>query len=100
MSAPSTGVPTLDRLLGGGPRLSVGMLTADLLVLGREIEVLAATGVELVHVDVEDGVFCPGITVGPPVVKALRTPLLKDFHLMIDDPLTKVGAFVLAGAVT
>jgi ribulose-phosphate 3-epimerase len=74
------------------------MLSADLLHLGHEMEILAGTGVELVHIDVMDGVFCPPITVGPPVVKALRTPLLKDVHLMIQDPLTKVDAFVQAGA--
>ena len=74
------------------------MLTADLLTLGREMEILAGTGVKLVHIDVMDGVFCPQITVGPPVVRALRTPLLKDVHLMVDDPLAKVEAFVQAGA--
>ena len=74
------------------------MLTADLLHLGHELEVLAGTGVGLVHIDVMDGVFCPQITVGPPVVKAIRTPMLKDVHLMIDDPLAKVEAFVQAGA--
>ena len=74
------------------------MLTADLLHLGHQMEVLAGTGIELVHIDVMDGVFCPQITLGPPVVKALRTPLLKDVHLMIQDPLTKVEAFVQAGA--
>src|SRR5450759_5368243 len=89
---------SLERLLDGGPRLSVGMLTADLLELGRDMRILAGTGVELVHIDVMDGVFCPQITVGPPVVKALRTPLLKDVHLMVDDPLAKVEAFVQAGA--
>ncbi len=45
-----------------------------------------------------DGVFCPMLTVGPPVVRAMRTPMLKDVHLMVDDPLTKVDAFVAAGA--
>jgi ribulose-phosphate 3-epimerase len=89
---------SLERLLGSGPRLSVGILTADLLHLGGEMELLAATGAELVHIDVMDGVFCPQITVGPPVVKAIRTPLLKDVHLMIDDPLTKIDTFVQAGA--
>lgn len=89
---------TLDRLLAGGPHLSVGLLTANLLALGQEMDLLAGTGVELVHVDVMDGVFCPPITLGSPVVKALRSPLLKDVHLMIDDPLGKVDAFVQAGA--
>jgi ribulose-phosphate 3-epimerase len=88
----------LERLLGGGPRLTVGMITADLTRIGDEMAVLERAGVELVHVDVMDGVFCPMLTVGPPVIKAIRTPLLKDVHLMIDDPLPKVAAFVDAGA--
>ena len=67
-------------------------------LLGDEMAVLERAGVELVHVDVMDGVFCPMLTVGPPVIKAIRTPLLKDVHLMIDDPLPKIAAFVDAGA--
>ena len=89
---------TLTRLLGAGPRLTVGMITADLLRLGDEIELLERAGVELVHVDVMDGVFCPMLTVGPPVIKSIRTPLLKDVHLMIEDPLPKLASFVEAGA--
>jgi ribulose-phosphate 3-epimerase len=89
---------SLERLRRGGPRLSVGMLTADLLELGRELERLAATGTELVHIDVMDGVYCPQLTFGPPLVKAIRTPMLKDVHLMVADPLSKVEAFVAAGA--
>ena len=84
--------------LDAAPTLSVGMVTADLLSLGSEIRVLEDAGVRAVHFDVMDGVFCPMMTVGPPVVKAVRTPLLKDVHLMIDDPLDKVDAFVAAGA--
>lgn len=87
-----------DHLLSGGPRLTVGMITADLGHLADEMGVLEAAGVELVHIDVMDGVFCPLFTVGPPVVGAIRTPILKDVHLMIDDPLAKVDAFVAAGA--
>jgi ribulose-phosphate 3-epimerase len=92
------GGPAFERLLGGGPRLSVGILTAELLELGSEMGRLATTGAELVHIDVMDGVFCPQITFGPPIVKAIRTPLLKDVHLMIDDPLGKVETFLQAGA--
>ncbi len=88
----------LRQLLLGGPRLTVGMLTADLLHLGDELRLLEAAGVEIVHVDVMDGVFCPMLTVGPPVIKALRTPLIRDVHLMIDDPLSKLDQFVSAGA--
>jgi DhnA family fructose-bisphosphate aldolase class Ia len=64
----------LPRLLAGGPRLTVGMITADLLRLGDSWRPRVA-GVELVHVDVMDGVFCPMLTVGPPVIKAMRTGL-------------------------
>lgn len=92
------GGDTLARLLDGGPRLTVGILTADLAELGREVALLEAGGVEMVHIDVADGVFSPLFTVGPPFVKAIRTPILKDAHLMIDDPLSKVEAFVAAGA--
>lgn len=90
--------PVLDHLLDGGPRLTIGMVTADLLHLGDELSILEQGGAELVHVDVMDGVFCPMLTVGTPVVKAMRTTLLKDVHLMVDDPLSKVDAFVAAGA--
>jgi ribulose-phosphate 3-epimerase len=88
----------LPRLLAGGSRLTVGMITADLLRLGDELAVLETAGVELVHVDVMDGVFCPMLTVGPPVIKAMRTGLAKDAHLMIDDPLATIDQYVAAGA--
>jgi ribulose-phosphate 3-epimerase len=88
----------LQHLLGGSPRLTVGLLTADLLHLGDELRMLETAGVELVHLDVMDGVFCPMLTVGPPVIKALGTRLIRDAHLMIDDPLTKIDQFVAAGA--
>jgi ribulose-phosphate 3-epimerase len=90
--------PSLRRLLEGGPRLTVGMITADLLRLGDELALLETAGVELVHVDVMDGVFCPMLTVGPPVIRAMRTGLLKDAHLMIDDPLATIDQYVAAGA--
>ena len=88
----------LRRLLSGGPRLTVGMLTADLLHLADELAELRTAGVELVHVDVMDGVFCPALTVGPPVIKALGPDLIRDAHLMIQDPLSKLDQFVAAGA--
>ena len=88
----------LQQLKAAAPTLSVGMVTADLLSLGSEITLLEESGVSVVHFDVMDGVFCPMMTIGPPVVKAVRTQLLKDVHLMIDDPIDKVDAFVKAGA--
>lgn len=89
---------TLKLLRETSPTLSVGILTADLLALGSELALLERTGAKLVHVDVMDGCFCPMMTVGPPFIKAMKTPLLKDVHLMIADPLEKVGDYVVAGA--
>jgi ribulose-phosphate 3-epimerase len=80
------------------PTLSVGMMTADLLNLGSELALLERAGVRLVHVDVMDGVFCPMMTAGPPLIKAMKTTLLKDVHLMIAEPLAKVAEYVAAGA--
>ncbi len=80
------------------PVLSIGILTADLLSLGGELRLLEEVGAKLVHIDVMDGVYCPRMTAGPPLVKAMKTPLLKDVHLMIAEPLGKVEEFVAAGA--
>ncbi len=85
-------------LIEHGPNLSVGVLAADLLRLGEELEALDAAGIRLVHVDVMDGVFCPQMTVGPPLVRALPDRFVKDVHLMVDEPLDKVHAYVEAGA--
>ena len=59
---------------------------------------LEQAGIGVVHVDVMDGWFTPVMTVGPPFVKALRTPLLKDVHLMIREPLATLADYVAAGA--
>lgn len=91
-------MPVLQAIQEQTPTISVGILTADLLVLGAEITLLEQAGVGLVHFDVMDGVFCPMMTFGPPVVKAVRTPLIKDVHLLIQDPLTKVKDYAAAGA--
>lgn len=90
--------PLLQTLRDLSPTISVGMLTADLLSLGTELAAIEAAGVKLVHVDVMDGVFCPMMTVGPRVVAAMRTPMLKDVHLMIAEPPAKLEGFVAAGA--
>ncbi len=87
-----------QRLRALGPTVSVGMLTADLGNLSHDIDVLEGTGVGVVHFDVMDGCFCPMTTVGPPIVKAVHTSMLKDVHLMIEAPLLKVADYVAAGA--
>jgi ribulose-phosphate 3-epimerase len=76
----------------------VGILTADLMNLGSELQMLERAGAGVIHVDVMDGCFCPQMTVGASYVKGLRTPLLKDVHLMVREPLDKLPAFVAAGA--
>jgi len=91
-------LPALEMLREAAPTISVGMLTADLARLGDELALLAATGVRAVHYDVMDGRFCPMLTVGAPVVAAVRTPLLKDVHLMVEEPLDRVAELVAAGA--
>jgi len=91
--------PTVFEILrNSSPMISVGILTADLLSLGSELSLLERAGVKVVHVDVMDGCFCPMMTVGPPVIKAMSTSLLKDVHLMIDAPMNKVPDYVAAGA--
>jgi ribulose-phosphate 3-epimerase len=74
------------------------MLTADLGHLQDQLDLVEREGAELVHVDVMDGVFVPLLTVGAPVVRAIGGGLLTDVHLMVQDPLSKVDAFLEAGA--
>ncbi|MCI0615716.1 ribulose-phosphate 3-epimerase, partial [bacterium] len=66
--------------------------------LGSQISILENAGIKMLHIDVMDGCFVPQMTVGPPFIKALKTSLLKDAHLMIQDPLNKVNDYVAAGA--
>jgi ribulose-phosphate 3-epimerase len=80
------------------PTISVGILAADVMRLADELAALDGTGVGILHFDVMDGCFCPSMTFGPPFIKGIRTSLLKDVHLMISQPLTKLADYVAAGA--
>ncbi len=79
-------------------KIAPSILSADFANLERDIRKIASA--DYVHVDVMDGLFVPNITVGIPVVKALRptTALPLDVHLMIDRPVRYVGQFCDAGA--
>lgn len=81
-------------------KIAPSILSADFASLGQEIKRLEECGVDMVHVDVMDGLFVPNITIGAPVVKALRkhTTLPFDVHLMIENPDKHIDDFVKAGS--
>lgn len=90
---------TLKRQLRqDAPLISVGVLTADWMHLEDQLSAIQQAGVRLLHFDVMDGCFCPALTFGPPIIKAVRSPLLKDVHLMVEDPLPMLEAYAAAGA--
>lgn len=76
------------------------ILSADFSRLGEEIKSVEAAGADWIHVDVMDGHFVPNITIGPPVVKSLRsaTKLPLDVHLMIENADRYIPEFAAAGA--
>jgi ribulose-phosphate 3-epimerase len=80
--------------------LAPSILSADFARLGEEVRAAAQGGGSVVHVDIMDGHFVPNLTIGPPVVKALRkvTKLPLDCHLMIENPDEFIPAFAEAGA--
>jgi len=81
-------------------KIAPSILSADFANLERDIHDLERNGADWVHVDIMDGIFVPNISIGIPVVQALRpvTHLPLDVHLMIDRPIRYVEEFVKAGA--
>ena len=81
-------------------KISPSILSADFSQLGQEIKNLANSGADMIHVDVMDGHFVPNLTIGPPVIKALRkyTNIPFDVHLMINPVHKYIKDYAESGA--
>jgi ribulose-phosphate 3-epimerase len=81
-------------------QLCPSILAADFNRLGEQIKILEREGVEILHIDVMDGVFVPSISFGMPLIKSIRkeSKLFFDVHLMITEPIRYIREFVESGA--
>ncbi len=81
-------------------KIAPSILSSDFAHLADEIAAVEKGGADMVHVDVMDGHFVPNLTIGPPIVEAIRkvTTLPLDVHLMMTNPDGYIGEFAEAGA--
>jgi len=86
----------------GPVRIAPSILACDFARLGEELAAVESAGADWIHVDVMDGHFVPNLTLGPPIVEAVRrsTSLPLDVHLMIEEPERSIADYVKAGADT
>jgi len=88
----------ISKLKTGTPQLSIGTLTGSMMEQGKDVALLENAGINLYHLDVMAGCAWSKITVGPGFLAGIETDLVKDVHLLVENPENYVADFAKAGA--